>query len=278
MEGSAPSKPRHIALLTEYDGSAFYGWQTQARGRTVQQVLIASLQELTGENDFHLVGSSRTDSGVHARGHVSHFQTASRIPADRLPLALNTHLPPDLAVLAACDVEADFHARYHALGKKYAYRIWNLDSRPAIDRQRVCHVAGQLDLDQMRQAMPHLIGRHDFRAFMDTGSCDRNPVRTIWSLSLSVAGPLLTLQIEGDGFLYHMVRIIAGTLLWVALGKIKPDSIPEIIRSGDRKLAGKTMPPQGLCLEHVYYDPPLFENYFSRMAEKGEDYVQFKME
>ena len=188
-DSSAVQTPRHLAILTEYDGSAFNGWQAQARGRTVQQTLLRALETLTGENDLHLIGSSRTDSGVHARGHVSHFRTSSRIPAEKLPLAMNSQLPPDLSVLAACDVAEDFHAQYHALGKVYTYRIWNHYSRPAIDRQRVCHVPGPLDIPAMRAALPHLVGRHDFSAFTDTGSCGRNPVRTLQSVSLQEDGP-----------------------------------------------------------------------------------------
>jgi tRNA pseudouridine38-40 synthase len=135
-----------------------------------------------------------------------------------------------------------------------------------------------LDLGLLRQAMPCLIGRHDFRAFRDTGSCDRHSVRTLQRLSLSVNGPLITLQVQGDGFLYHMVRILAGTLLGVAQGKIRPEALPDILAGGDRKLAGKTLPAQGLCLERVLYDPPLFDDYFSQMAEEGEKDVQFAME
>ncbi len=269
---------RHLALLTEFDGSAFNGWQTQARGRTVQQTLLKAVQELTGEKDLRLTGSSRTDSGVHARGHVSHFKTLNKIPADRLPLALNSLLPEDLAVRAACEVAADFHAQYHAKGKIYSYRIWRGRIRPAISRQQLCHLPGPLDLDLIRQAMPYLLGRHDFQSLMDAGSCDRNPVRTIHSLSLEAQGPQIALKVQGDGFLYHMVRIIVGTLVAVGQGKISPDDMPAIIQGKDRKKAGKTMPPQGLCLEQVLYDPPLFDEYFKQNDKEGENHVQFTLE
>jgi tRNA pseudouridine38-40 synthase len=269
---------RHIALLTEYDGSDFLGWQAQAQGRTVQQTLLQAIRKVTGETDLRLTGCSRTDAGVHATGHVSHFQTASRIPADRLPLALNGCLPPDVSVRAACEVAEDFHAQYHARGKTYCYRIWHSSSRPACGRQQVCHVPGPLDLDQMRRAMPCLLGRHNFQAFMDQGSCERNPVRTIRRISLTDQGSLLILRVQGDGFLYHMVRILAGTLLAVAQGKIRPDNLPAILAGGDRRLTGKTMPPQGLCLEEVCYEPPLFADYVRPAAEEGEACVLYALE
>ena len=269
---------RHLAILTEYDGSSFNGWQAQARGRTVQQTLVAALEELLGERSIVLTGSSRTDSGVHARGHVSHFRSDTRIPADKLPLAMNNRLPSDLSVLAACDVHDDFHAQYHALGKIYTYRIWNHASRPAIDRLRLCHVPGPLDLDTMYSALPYLVGRRDFSAFMDTGSRERNPVRTLFSLKLDIDGPRLTLRFHGDGFLYHMIRVMTGTLLAVAQGKISISDLPDLIADGDRKKLGKTMPPQGLCLERVLYDPPLFDDFFQQTASKGECDAESKLE
>lgn len=269
---------RHLALLTEYDGSAFNGWQAQARGRTVQQTLVAALEKITGECGIVLYGSSRTDSGVHARGHVSHFRSETRIPADKLPLAMNSLLPPDISVLSACDTDADFHAQYHAQGKIYTYQIWNHAIRPAIDRFRCSHVPGPLDLDALAVAIPCLVGKHDFSAFTDTGSCERNPVRTLFSLKLNVAGPRISLQFHGDGFLYHMIRILAGTLLAVAQGKINGEDLPDLIVAGDRKRVGKTMPPQGLCLERVIYDPPLFDDYYQMTALKGERDAESKLE
>jgi tRNA pseudouridine38-40 synthase len=249
---------RKIALLTEYDGSAFNGWQAQAKGRTVQQTMEQALRELTGEDHPVLIGSSRTDAGVHARGHVSHFKTGSRIPCDRLPLAMNSVLPPDISVLAACQVPPEFHAQHQATGKIYTYRYWPQKCRPALDRRQTCHVTGPFDLAAMREALPCLAGRHDFTAFMDTGSCERQPVRNLQKLELTEDGTEVVLTVCGDGFLYHMVRIIAGTLLLVAQRKIQPGSLTAILNGRDRKAAGKTMPAQGLCLEQVFYDPPLF--------------------
>lgn len=269
---------RHLAILTEYDGSAFNGWQAQARGRTVQQTLQQAISELTGEAPPVLIGCSRTDSGVHARGHVSHFRSSLRIPVEKIPLAMNSHLPSDLSVLAACEVADDFHAQYHAQGKIYTYRIWNHASRPAIDRFRCCHVPGSLDLNALGAAIPCLTGKRDFSAFMDTGSCDRNPVRTLYSISLAIDGPRLILRFHGDGFLYHMIRILAGTLVAVAQGKIAVADLPALVQGGDRRLTGKTMPPQGLCLERVLYYPPLFDDFFLQTASKGESDVKSDLE
>lgn len=253
---------RHVAILTEYDGSKFNGWQAQALGRTVQQTLVKALEQLTGQNDIALYGSSRTDAGVHARGHVSHFSARTRIPAEKLPLAMNSLLPPDVAVLAAADVSEDFHAQYHAKGKSYSYRIWNHASRPAIDRYRVCHIPVKLDIEKIRQAIPLLVGRRDFSAFADGGSCHRNPVRTLSDVTLDADGPRLTFKFQGDGFLYHMIRILTGTLVAIGQNKLSGQDLPVIIAAGDRARSGKTMPPQGLCLERVYYDPPLFDDFF----------------
>lgn len=247
-----------LALLVEYDGTAFHGWQSQAMDRTVQQVLQQALRELTAEGDLQLHGCSRTDAGVHARGHVSHFLTACKIPPARLPLALNSRLPADVTVLAATVVPDDFHARFHTVGKVYAYRYWLHPSRPALARHRVCHIHSPVDVLAMQAAARHFLGTHDFTALMDMGSPAHSPVRTIERIDIRPDGSLLTLLVQGDGFLYHMVRILAGTLLYVGLGKLNADDIPVILASRDRRRAGKTMPPQGLCLESVFYQPALF--------------------
>jgi tRNA pseudouridine38-40 synthase len=253
---------RHIALLVEYDGTDFHGWQSQATGRTVQQVLQSALIELTGEPDLVLYGSSRTDAGVHARGHVSHFSLTCPIPVDRVPLALNSHLPDDVAVIQACEVPADFHARFSAVGKIYTYRYWLHPYRSPLTSRQASHVHIPVDLAAMRQATRHFIGTHDFAALMDVGNPGRirSTVRTIQALDLTQDGPMLTMTVQGNGFLYHMVRILAGTLLYVGLGKIAPGDIPAVLESRSRRRAGKTMPPQGLCLEKVFYRPDLFDS------------------
>lgn len=251
------SPARHLAILTEYDGSAFHGWQYQENAGTVQQTIQQAWWQLTGER-MTLTGSSRTDAGVHARGHVSDYFTASRIPTDRIALALNSRLPEAVTVLAAQAVPDDFNARFSATGKRYHYQYWLQRSRPALDRRTVCHVPGPLDVAAMQAALPYLAGEHDYTSMMDQGSVVRRTIRTIHQLSLTQQGPLLTLCVEGDGFLYHMVRILAGTLLYIGQGKIRPAELPAILQAKDRRLAGKTMPSAGLCLDHVCYENELF--------------------
>ena len=273
---------RHLALLTEYDGSSFFGWQIQKGQRTVQQVLRDALIQLTDERDgLVLTGCSRTDTGVHARGHVSDFKAHTRIPTVKFHLALNSVLPKDVSVLAACEVPDGFNARFAARGKVYTYRIWNAASRPAMERHRACHVPGSLDLDTMAQAMRLLTGRWDFRAFRDSGASSKTTIRTLTRIALCVQDPLITLTFEGDGFLYHMVRILAGTLLAVAQGRLQPEQVAGLLESGDRKQAGMTMPPEGLCLEKVIYEPDLFarpDEPVWTARKRGISDVQFTVE
>ncbi len=278
MKEPDPGTIHNLALLSEYDGTAFCGWQIQNGQRTVQQVLRDALIRLTGETDLQLTGCSRTDAGVHARGHVSHFHTRSRIPVDRFPLALNSVLPPDLSVKAASLVYTGFNARFAARAKTYTYRIWNRPARPAIGRNQVCHVPGQLDLTAVRQTLPILTGCHDFKAFRDTGGNNRSTVRNLFRIELAAEGPLIVLTYHGDGFLYHMVRVITGTLVAVAQGKLTPEQVAGILAGGDRRLAGKTMPPQGLCLEEVFYDPPLFADRAEQDGPEGDHHAQSTLE
>lgn len=249
---------RRIALLTAFDGSAFCGWQIQEGQPSVQQAMRDVLIRLTGEENVQLTGCSRTDSGVHARAHVSHFDSATRIPMNRLPQAMNAFLPTAVAVRAAREVAPDFHARFQAKGKIYRYRIWHDPIRPALMRAFAVHLPGPLDRGAMAEAAALLPGRRDFAAFRDAGGTVRSTTRTLWRCELDFAGPLITLTVEGDGFLYHMVRVIAGSLVAVGQGKMTPADLLRVLASGDRALAGQTMPPQGLCLENVRYEPDLF--------------------
>ncbi|NLM76700.1 MAG: tRNA pseudouridine(38-40) synthase TruA [Ruminococcaceae bacterium] len=269
---------RKIAILVEYDGSAFSGWQYQPRERTVQKTLTEALMQLTGDTELSLIGCSRTDTGVHARGHVSHFLTSSPIPDDRWPLALNRILPEDISVHQARTVPDCFHARFGTCSKRYSYSIWNHRVRPALKRHRCSHVPGALDIRAMAAALPYMLGKRDYRAFQDAGSEAKTTVRTIQRVRLLVSGPEISFFIQGDGFLYHMVRIMVGTLLAVAQNKLTAASIGDIILAGDRRLAGKTMPPQGLCLEIVLYEPAIFDTCQEPAAREGEIDVQYALE
>ncbi len=246
---------RNIKLTIEYDGTGYHGWQSQINARAVQDVVSAALKKLTGE-EISLSGSSRTDTGVHALGQVANFHTTSNIPADKFTFALNSMLPEDIAVVRSEEADMEFHSRFSAKGKKYRYLIYNSPFRSALLRRRAWHVFYGLDTGLMEKGARHFLGAHDFSAFMATGSSVKTTVRTINEISISTDKgdkELITLEISGDGFLYNMVRIIAGTLVQVGYGKIAPDEIPGIIESLDRKKAGKTAPAHGLYLVEVFY-------------------------
>jgi len=243
---------RNIKLILEYKGTRYAGWQMQNNAITIQQRLNEAIERITGE-ETKTYASSRTDAGVHALGLCVSFRTSTRIPVEKLPLAINSALPDDISVVSAQEAELDFHARFSARGKKYIYRIYSRASRSPIHRDYAWHVTRSLDFEAMKEASGHFVGRHDFSAFKATGGSENSSVRTIYSAELIKSGDLIELHISGDGFLYNMVRIIAGTLVYVGLGKIAPCEIPEIISSGDRTKAGKTAPPEGLFLSEVYY-------------------------
>ena len=243
---------RNIKLTIEYDGTDYHGWQSQINAAAVQDVVASAVRKLTGE-DVNLIGASRTDSGVHALGQVANFTTASDIPADKFAYALNTLLPEDIVVRKSAEADMSFHARYSARGKKYKYLIYNSVFPSALLRHRACHVFYSLDVEAMRRAAEFFLGAHDFLAFSAAGSSTKTTVRTINEIWIRGECGLIGLNITGNGFLYNMVRIIAGTLVEVGYGKIKPDDIPGIIEGRDRKIAGRTAPPQGLYLVEVFY-------------------------
>jgi len=243
---------RNIKLTLEYDGSAYAGWQVQPNGTAVQQVVQEAIAAVTGELDVTLTGSGRTDAGVHAAGQVANFKTDTTIPAADLVHAINANLPADVAVLEARDVADDFHARYSAKSKTYRYTVLNCAVRRPLERARSYLVRRPLDAAAMRAAATHLVGEHDFAAF--ESKQDGTPsVRTVTRLDVEVDGPRIAFVISANGFVYNMVRAIAGTLIEVGLGKRPPDSVAEVLASRDRSAAGPTAPPQGLCLMEVVY-------------------------
>lgn len=243
---------RNIKLTIEYDGSNYSGWQRQKNGISIEETLEEAIKKITNE-DIKIVGSSRTDAGVHAKGQVANFTTCSKIPVERFPAAINSKLPPDIAVVNAEEVPLDFHSRYSSKGKMYSYTILNRKTPPALMRNYVTHCAYDLDFEKMKKAAVFFIGTHDFSAFKSTGSSVKTSIRTVNLLELLKDGEIIKMYIEANGFLYNMVRIIAGTLIDVGRGKIPYESIPEIIRSKDRTKSGQTAPASGLCLEKVYY-------------------------
>ena len=247
---------RNIVLFLEYEGTGFHGWQSQLNAGTVQDAVAGAIRRLDGK-PRRIIGASRTDAGVHARGQVANFFTDSRIPADKYAYALNTILPAGITCARSAEAPPQFHARYSAIGKEYSYTILNRRQPSALYRNRAWHVPlpQPLDTGAMRDAAELLIGEHDFRAFMSAGSPVKSTVRIVTRLEIVADMPdsLIKLSILGNGFLYNMVRIIAGTLVYVGQGKLEKGDVGRAILSGDRKLAGKTAPPHGLCLEFVEY-------------------------
>ncbi len=244
---------KNIKLITQYDGTDFCGWQCQDNGRSVQQTLQDAISQLTGEK-ITLYGCSRTDAGVHAAGHVSNFRTESNIPPERFSYALNVLLPQDLKVLTSCEAPEDFNARFKAKSKRYRYCIQYGISPQALWNRYAYYSPKAPDIEKMQQAAHAFVGEHDFRGFQASGGTAKSTVRRILSCEVSQIAPnVVAIDIEGTGFLYNMVRIIAGTLLFVGIGKIPADSISDIIASGSRKRGGKTLTPCGLMLMEVKY-------------------------
>lgn len=241
-----------IKLSIQYDGTAYHGWQIQPNGITIQQTLAEAVRKITGKYP-NLEGCGRTDAGVHALSYVCSFETDTTIPPERLPYALNTVLPDDIVCKAADYACDDFHANKSALKKRYIYRILNTEFPDAIEQRYAWHYKYPLNVDKMRTAAQYFIGTHDFVGFASSGFSVKTTVRTIYSLDISEKNGIITIDICGNGFLYNMVRIIAGTLVYVGGGKIESDEIPYIIASCERDRAGITAPPQGLFLKEVYY-------------------------
>jgi tRNA pseudouridine38-40 synthase len=247
----------HIAISCEYLGVDFHGWQRQENAHTVQAELEDAWFDLTGEGII-INGCSRTDAGVSARRHISSFYTETGIPVKSLPLAWNTKLSAGVAVRDARLMPAAFHPRFDALGKEYTYSFYLSNTRPVIERFQAHHVPQGLDIKAMRDAASSFLGEHNFSALMDQGSPTKRPCRGLYSLILEEADPFLYLHVIGDGFLYHMVRILAGTLLYVGLGKLDAGDIPRLLLAADRTAMGPTLPAHGLTLERVFYKEELF--------------------
>ena len=243
-------------LTIAYDGTAYQGWQVQKIGTGVQEKVEAAFgQMFPSVKRIH--SSSRTDTGVHARGMVAHVEIPAaefKMPAARLALALNAFLPEDIRVLSAVRCRADFHARFHATGKQYRYLVWNHPVMNPLLRQQAWHVPQKLNLAAMRAAAKLFPGKHDFKSFAGTRDYEmESNVRTLTRCDLKRSGPQLTFIIEGDGFLYKMCRGIVGTLVQIGQGKIPAAELKNILARRDRRVAGMTAPAKGLVLWKVFY-------------------------
>jgi tRNA pseudouridine38-40 synthase len=240
-------------MTVEYDGTDFHGWQRQKNDRTVQETVEKALAVMTREQVV-VIGSGRTDAGVHALGQVAGFKTRTRLDAHSFFRGLNSLLPPDVVVRRCEAVPNAFHARFDVKAKHYRYRILNRDIAPAVGRRFVWHIRKPLDTAAMADAAAALLGSHDFKAFEGTGSPRSHSVRAVTvSRLLASGGDHLTYDIEANGFLRFMVRNIVGTLVEVGLGKLSANEIQKILQSKDRSRAGSTAPPQGLFLMKVMY-------------------------
>jgi tRNA pseudouridine38-40 synthase len=245
---------RNIKLTLSYDGTEFHGWQRQPGLRTVQQTLEDAIARLTGQ-DTSTTASGRTDAGVHALGQVVHFLTASAITSETFVRGLNALLPPDLRVLGAEEKPQAFHATLDAVSKRYRYAIDNQPVASPFKLRYSWHVRRPLDEGRMHQAAQFLRGRHDFHSFETDWPNRMSSVRTIHELSVERTSGLVTIDVEADGFLYNMVRAIAGTLVWVGLGKRPAEWVAEVLAAESRVAAGPTAPARGLFLVHVRYEP-----------------------
>lgn len=243
---------RNILLTIKYLGTAYSGWQVQANAPSVQETLQNAIEKLFGVRES-VVGCSRTDAGVHANMYCCNVRTSSALPCDVVVRGLNAHLPDDIAVLSCRDVDYDFHARYDCCGKEYIYIIHNSYIRDPFLLGRSWDFKKHIDAGFLNEQAQAFVGTHDFKAFCASGSSVQSTVRTVKSFRVTRDGENVIMSVRADGFLYNMVRIMVGTLTDITLGRIKHDTIPEIIASCERKNAGVTAPPQGLYLNRVYY-------------------------
>jgi tRNA pseudouridine38-40 synthase len=244
---------RNIALYLRYDGTKYHGWQEQKDDVTVAATLQRALSRVCG-HPVKAVGCGRTDAGVHAERYCASFKTAAGIPTDRLPLALNTLLPPEIAVLRAVDAPEGFNAILSCLKKEYTYRIYNSRIRDPFYADRAYFYPVPLDERVMAEGARHFVGTHDFAAVRSVGTETKTTVRTVYWFDVARSGSILELRVCADGFLYNMARAMAGSLIYVSDGKINPEDIPELLKSRDRRLFGPTAPPCGLYLTRIWYD------------------------
>ncbi|MCP4094440.1 MAG: tRNA pseudouridine(38-40) synthase TruA [Planctomycetes bacterium] len=249
--------PRRVAMIVKYDGGAFCGFQRQPGFRTVQEELETAWTAVSGESQV-VHGSGRTDSGVHAFGQVVHLPAVKRLSADKIVRAMNAYLPDDLAVRCAAEAPPGFHACQSAVGKHYVYFAATGSERPVLQRGKVAWIRRPLDMDAMRQALPALIGTHDFEAFAAAGRSTTTTIRTITSAHIKPMRGGLAFHFRGKGFLYRQVRNMVGTLLEVGYGKRGPQWVTQVRDGRDRQRAGATAAAEGLYLWRVFYQPDPF--------------------
>lgn len=244
---------KRVKLVVAYDGTNYHGWQVQDNGITIEEVLNRAISELVQE-DIKVIGASRTDAGVHACGNVAVFDTESRIPGDKFSFALNQRLPEDIRIQESCEVDADFHPRYADTVKTYEYNILNRRFELPSKRLYAAFCYYPMDIERMDQAAAYLVGEHDFKSFCSAGAQVQTTVRTIYAVNVTKDDDMVHIRITGNGFLYNMVRIIAGTLMQVGTGLMEPEQVKEILEARDRSKAGPTAVAKGLTLVEIRYE------------------------
>lgn len=244
---------KRVKLVVAYDGTNYHGWQVQDNGITIEEVLNRTISELVQE-DVKVIGASRTDAGVHACGNVAVFDTESRIPGDKFSFALNQRLPEDIRIQESCEVDADFHPRYADTVKTYEYNILNRRFELPSKRLYAAFCYYPMDIERMNQAAAYLVGEHDFKSFCSAGAQVQTTVRTIYAVNVTKHNDMVHIRITGNGFLYNMVRIIAGTLMQVGTGLMEPEQVKEILEARDRSKAGPTAVAKGLTLVEIRYE------------------------
>lgn len=244
---------KNIALRLRYDGSRYHGWQVQKNAITVAQTMEEALAKVCGER-VKLTGCGRTDAGVHALRYCANFHSDCTVPVDRMPLAVNSRLPDDIAVVDAVEVPDDFNAIGSCVKKEYVYKILNSRIPDPFLADRVCFYPQRLDISLMQAAARAFEGTHDFKAVRSEGTQTQTTVRTVYWCRAEKDGDLITVSICANGFLYNMCRAMVGTMVYASYGKLIPEEIPALLEKRDRRLTGPTMPPQGLYLNRVWYD------------------------
>ncbi len=244
---------RNIKITIEYDGKEFNGWQKQLNRLNIQGEIEKAIQTITGEK-IELIGSGRTDAGVHAFAQVANFKINSNFPIEKMATAINSQLKQSIRIKKAEEVSENFHSRYHCHKKTYMYIIDNSEQGTAIYRNLTYHISQPLNIENMQKAVKYIIGEHDFSSFKSSGTSSKSSIRIIYDAKVLKEQERVIIIITGNGILYNMVRIIAGTLVDVGLNNIEPEEMEKIIKSKDRQKAGKTLPPQGLFLKSVEYE------------------------
>lgn len=243
---------KRVMLTVAYDGTNYHGWQLQPNAVTIEGVLNQTLSELLKE-DIKVIGASRTDTGVHALGNIAVFDTQARMPAEKVSYALNQRLPEDIKIQKSQEVSMDFHPRHQNSRKTYEYKILNCEFPIPTQRLYAHFTYVPLDIELMNQGAQYLIGEHDFKSFCSVNTVAETTVRTIYDISVTKEQNIITIRVTGSGFLYNMVRIIAGTLMEVGKGKIKPDEVEVMLNALDRTASGPTAPANGLTLVSYNY-------------------------